>query len=271
MPEAPDLEAIRGYLNRTVAGRAIVCAEVRVPIVARFSKEEFSTALSGNRIDVVDRRGKFLLFRFTAGNVLAVNPMLTGRFQYVEPQERQKPKTCAVVNFDSGKQLRYVDAQLMGKLYLADPGGLDAIPQYGDMGPDVLDPALSEEVFRRRLRRHPGQVKNILTNHAFVAGIGNAYADEILFVAGIHPYRKRTRLSDEEIGRLYHAIGAVMCWAIPILAEKMRDGLVYDEWRGHLRVHNRGGEPCPVCGARISQITAGQQITSFCRRCQGSQ
>jgi formamidopyrimidine-DNA glycosylase len=222
-------------------------------------------------MEVVDRTGKFLLFRFADGSVLAVNPMLTGRFQYIEPKERQKPKTCAVVEFDSGMQLRYVDAQLMGKLYLVPSDGLDVIPQFADMGPDVLDPALTEDVFRRRLRRHPGQVKNILTNHTFVAGIGNAYADEILFIAGVHPYRKRTRLSDEEICRLYRAIGQVMDWAIPILAEKMQAGLVYDEWRGHLRVHNRGGEPCPACGTRISQITAGQRITSFCRKCQGNQ
>ncbi|MHB8577578.1 MAG: zinc finger domain-containing protein, partial [Dehalococcoidia bacterium] len=165
-------------------------------------------------------------------------------------------------------QLRYVDAQLMGKLYLVRDETLAGVPQYAEMGPDVLDPTLAEVDFRRRLRRHPGQVKNILTNHVFIAGIGNAYADEILFVAGIHPYRKRTQLADAEISKLYQAIGEVMDWAIPILAARMRDGLVYEEWREHLRVHNKGGAPCPVCGTRISQITAGKRITSFCRHCQ---
>ncbi|HZU75972.1 MAG TPA: zinc finger domain-containing protein, partial [Dehalococcoidia bacterium] len=200
--------------------------------------------------------------------ILVLNPMLTGRFQYVPPGERLRVRTCAVVLFENGRQLRYVDRQLMGKLYLVREETLATVPQFAEMGPDVLSPAFTEDEFRRRLRRHPGMIKNILTNHAFVAGIGNAYADEILFAAGIHPYRKRTQLASDEIGRLYRAIGEVMDWALPIVAARMCDELTYEEWREHLRVHNRGGEPCPNCGSRISQITAGQRITSFCRRCQ---
>jgi formamidopyrimidine-DNA glycosylase len=268
MPEAPDLEAIRGFLNRSVAETPITSAEIRVPIVARFSREQFSAALTGNRLREAGRAGKFLLLRFANREILAINPMLMGRFQYVEAGERLRAKTCAVIGFEGGRQLRYVDTQLMGKLYLAREETLAQIPTFGEMGIDVLSPALTEAEFRRRIRRHPGQVKNILTNHVFIAGIGNAYADEILFVAGIHPYRKRTQINDEELGRLFRAIGEVMSWACAAVAQKMQDGLTYDEWRGHLRVHNRGGEPCPVCGARISQITASQRITSFCRHCQ---
>jgi formamidopyrimidine-DNA glycosylase len=136
------------------------------------------------------------------------------------------------------------------------------------MGPDVLAPDLTEEVFRERLRRYSGQIKSILVNHKFVAGIGNAYSDEILWEAGIHPYRKRTQLTDQEIGRLYQAMHWVIAWATEIVAEKMQESLDYSEWRDHLRVHRRGGQPCPRCGNPISEITAGQRITSFCRHCQ---
>ncbi|MSQ61019.1 MAG: hypothetical protein EXR43_00285 [Dehalococcoidia bacterium] len=111
------------------------------------------------------------------------------------------------------------------------------------MGPDVLDPALTEDVFRERIRKHSGQIKSILANHRFIAGIGNAYADEILFVTGVHPYRKRTAMSDAEIGALYRAIHGVLDWSIPIVAEKMRDELSYEERREHLRVHRLGGHP----------------------------
>jgi formamidopyrimidine-DNA glycosylase len=111
-------------------------------------------------------------------------------------------------------------------------------------------------------------IKGILVNHKVVAGIGNAYSDEILWEAGLHPYRKRTQLSSEEIGRLYAAIKSVFEWANPIVAKVFSESLDYTEWRDHLRVHRRGGEPCPRCGTRISEITAGQRITSFCRNCQ---
>jgi formamidopyrimidine-DNA glycosylase len=268
VPEAPDLEAIRSFLAPRICGVTIGSAMVRIPIVARFPKDEFSDRLVRTRFSAIDRRGKFLLFRLESGRILAVNPMLTGRFQYVQPKERMRAKTCAVIGFESGFELRYVDANLMGKLYLVDEAALATVPQFSEMGPDVLDPSLTETVFRARLKRHPGMVKNILVNHTVVAGIGNAYADEILFVAGIHPYRKRSELSDEQLTRLYWAIGAVMDWAIPIIAEHMRDELAYDEWRAHLRVHRKGGQPCPVCGNPISEITAGQRITNFCRRCQ---
>lgn len=268
MPEAPDLEAIRAFLAPRICGEPIHSAAIRIPIVARFAKDDFSDCLVETSVTGIDRCGKFLLFRLQTGRILVVNPMLTGRFQYVAPRERLRAKTCAVIGFASGCELRYVDANLMGKLYLVGADELATVPQYAEMGPDVLDPTLTEAVFRSRLKRHPGMVKNILTNHTVVAGIGNAYADEILFVAGVHPYRKRSQLADEEVSKLYEAIGAVMRWAIPIVAEHMRDELAYDEWRAHLRVHGKGKRPCPVCGNSISEITAGQRITNFCRRCQ---
>ena len=134
------------------------------------------------------------------------------------------------------------------------------------MGPDALEVTADE--FAQRIRRFTGQIKNILVNLRFVAGIGNAYADEILFAARLHPYRKRTLLNEEDIERLHEAIHKVFDWATPIVAEQMREELNYEERRDFLKIHRRGGEPCPVCGTRISEITAGQRITSFCRNCQ---
>ena len=156
----------------------------------------------------------------------------------------------------------------MGRIYLTTPEGLQTLPQFPEMGPDVLSPELTEEAFRQRLLHHRGQIKSILTNYRFVAGIGNAYSDEILWEARIHPYRKRTQLSDEEMSALYRATHSVIDWATAIVSEKMRDSIDCAEWRDPLRVPRRGAEPCPRCGATISEITAGQRVTSFCRRCQ---
>ena len=268
MPEVPDLEAIRKYFNRTISGRTVERVETYVPVPIRLPRDEFVRLLSGETLGDVHRHGKFLLFTLSSGRVLIVNPMLTGRFGVVEPKARRHARTIFMLDLDNGMQLRYADQRLMGRVYLVEADQLESVPQFAEMGPDVLSPSLTEEAFRERLRKYSGQIKSVLVNHKFVAGVGNAYSDEILWEARIHPYKKRTQLSDEEIGRLYHAMRDVLLWAEPIVAEKMTESLDYSEWRDHLRVHRRGGQDCPRCGSTISEITAGQRITSFCRTCQ---
>jgi formamidopyrimidine-DNA glycosylase len=268
MPEVPDLEAIRKFFNRTVAGETIEGVDTPIPVVIRVPRDEFVRLLTGETLGEVHRHGKFLLFTLGSGRVMVVNAMLTGRFSLADPSEKRHARTCLVLRLSGGRELRYADQRLMGRVYLATPETLETLPQFAEMGPDVLSPSLTEEVFRERLRKYTGQIKSILVNHKFVAGIGNAYADEILWQARVHPYRKRSQMSDEEIGALYHATREVLDWAEPIVWEKMGESLDYKEWRDHLRVHRRGGEPCPRCGTRISEITAGQRITSFCRTCQ---
>ena len=268
MPEVPDLEAIRAFFNRHIAGQTIERVDVPIPVVIRVPREEFVRLLTGDSFGEVHRYGKFLLFSLAGGRLMVINAMLTGRFAYVEPKLRKPARTCLILGLANGRELRYADQRFMGRIYLVTPETLNSVPQFAEMGPDVLDPALTEAVYKERLRRHNGQIKGILVNHKFVAGVGNAYSDEILWEARIHPYRKRTQLSEEEQSALYHATRAVMDWAIPILATKMEESLDYQEWRDHLRVHRRGGQPCPRCGTTISEITAGQRITSFCRTCQ---
>jgi formamidopyrimidine-DNA glycosylase len=268
MPEVPDLEAIRKFFNRTVAGETIEGVDTPIPVVIRVPREEFVRLLTGETLGEVHRHGKFLLFTLGSGRVMVVNAMLTGRFSLAKPSDKRHARTCFALRLSGGRELRYADQRLMGRVYLATPETLETLPQFAEMGPDVLSPSLTEEVFRERLRKYTGQIKSILVNHKFVAGIGNAYADEILWQARVHPYRKRSQMSDDEIGALYHATRDVLNWAEPIVWEKMGESLDYKEWRDHLRVHRRGGEPCPRCGTKISEITAGQRITSFCRTCQ---
>jgi formamidopyrimidine-DNA glycosylase len=268
MPEVPDLEAIRGFLNERIVGESLLKAEVFIPVVLRIPRDDFIRLVTGDTLAEIQRLGKFLLFPFASGRVMVINPMLTGRFAYVDPATKRRARTCAIFNLSTGLDLRYGDDRLMGRIYLVLAEEVNTIPQFAEMGPDVLSPELTADVFADRLRRYNGMIKSILVNHRFVAGIGNAYSDEILWEAGIHPYRKRTQITPEEVQKLYAATRSVFDWAIPIVAEKMSESLVYSEWRDHLRVHRRGGNPCPRCGSRISEITAGQRITSFCRTCQ---
>ena len=246
-------------------------ARVTIPIVVRTPKEEFAEALTGDRFGEAHRIGKYLLFPFASGRVLVVHAMLTGRFQYCEPKQKVRGKTAFVLTLGNGMDVRYFDQRLMGKVYLSpDVDGLAAIvPRWAEMGPDALSEELTEDVFVERLRKYRGQIKGVLTKEQFIAGIGNAYSDEVLWEAGVHPYRRRTDMSEEEQRALYRAIRAVMEWATPIVVERMEtEGLPEGHYRDHLRVHRKGGEECPRCGSRVSEITAGQRITNFCRSCQ---
>lgn len=271
MPEIPELEAIRAYFNANVAGKTIAAVETRIPMVFRTPAAELQETLPGDAFASALRHGKFLLFYLASGRILAINPMLTGRFQYVAPATRLAAKTCLVIGVEGGRQLRYVDDRLMGKVYLVPAGGLANIPRWAENGPDLMDPDLTEEEWLRRLRKYRGQVKSILTNAEFVQGIGNAYSDEILWEARVHPFTPRTQLTEEELRRLFAAAGEVMTRATPLVAAAMvKNGdLDYEERRDFMQVHRRGGHPCPRCGADISEITANQRITSYCRACQG--
>ncbi len=270
MPEIPELEAIRAFFTDHITGVPMREVEVRIPHIFRTSAAELRETLPGDAFGPVLRHGKFLLFPLASERVLAINPMLTGRFQYVPAATKKRAKTCLVVSFESGNDLRYADEKLMGKVYLVGKDQLSLIPNWTANGPDLLDPALTEDEWLLRLKKYRGAIKNIITNAEFVQGIGNAYSDEILWEAKINPYTPKTQLKEAELRGLYQAAHTVMKWATPLVHDSMVKGdiLDYEERRDFMRVHRLGGKPCPRCAASISEITANQRITSFCRACQ---
>ena len=165
--------------------------------------------------------------------------------------------------------LRYRDPTQMGKVYLLPVGVTRPVPgrQPGEMGPDALDPALTLDVWRDRIRRHPGELKNLLRNQAFVAGIGNAYSDEILFAAGLQPFRKRSSLAAEEVDAVYAAMRRLLPASIALLRDRVPPTFE-KQVRDHLSVHGKGDGPCPKCGGKLTQVSAGGFPTGYCRNCQ---
>jgi len=266
MPELPDLEIIREYLAPRLAGVSIASVEVRRPLLMR-------NLLGGNAADhllqqrfaTAERRGKFLILSLDSGALLIINPMLAGRIRYGLPLARDRTRDALVLGLADGNELRYHDAKDMGKLYLTrDP---NQVPTFAELGPEATDPNLSLEVFRERLRRHHGEIKGVLTNQRFVAGIGNAYADEICWRAEVYPFRRRPSLSDEEIARLHTAMQAVLAEAIETLRLRVGDA-IDKEVRDFLLVHGKAEQPCPRCGSDISKVTRSRKTTNFCRTCQ---
>lgn len=269
MPELPDLAIVAEELAGRVAGRSVVRATAPTPILVRATPAELD-ALPGATLGPADRRGKFLLLPFEHDGglerTLAASPMLAGRFWITDRSERVRARTGLRLELDDGRDLRYVDREMLGKLYLVPPGGLDDVPGWTEMGPDADDPGLTLDAFRARIRRHPGELKPLLRNPHFVAGIGNAYSDEILWEARLAPRRRRSTLSDAEVERLYVAMRTVLADAIERLRLLVPPD-IQTQHREFLKVHLRGGEPCPRCGRELRQI-GGHEATTFCRGCQ---
>ena len=290
MPELPDLTVVADALHAALAGRPVLAATAPGPLAVRGTPAELD-ALTGQAVVSIRRRGKFLLIDLDRDEI-AANPMLTGRFQLASPGDKLPTKTAVVLAFgpraggpadaaewtrgaawmpadDARVEVRYRDPTQMGKIYLR-PAGVDRlVPGLGepDQGPDADDPALTRDVWRERIRRHPGELKNLLRNQSFVAGIGNAYSDEILHAAGLLPFRKRASLAPEEVDALYDATRSTLSNAVEVLRERVPPTFE-KQVRDFLAVHDKGGQPCPRCGTRITEVRAGGFITSYCRGCQ---
>ena len=267
MPELPELEVVCEVLNRRVVGQSINAVQILPPggpIVLRdLTRAGFAESLIEKTFKQIGRRGKFLVFSFDSPFYLVLNPKLTGRLQLAAPTEKRHAKTHVIFSLSNGVELRYIDQKRMGQSHLTRD--LEEVPDYAGMGPDAL--TLSREEFREHLRRFRGEIKGILTRGEFVAGIGNAYADEILWAARLYPYRKRTQLTPDEIDRLYDAMRSTLLDAVVIVRSEMGEK-IQTKPREFMAVHMKTGEPCPRCGTPISLIGANQRITNFCRTCQ---
>ena len=183
MPELPELEVLREYLGPRLEGRKIaqVWTSPKLSFLLRTPPDEYARQLVGGTFERVWRRGKFLIFDIS-GQHLVINPMLGGRLQWTTASEKVAAATVFRITLEGGDELRFLDTVKMGRVYWVMPGAFPTIPGWAELGPDALTVSLSE--FSQRIRRHPGELKNLLRNQAFIAGIGNAYSDEILHEAG---------------------------------------------------------------------------------------
>jgi formamidopyrimidine-DNA glycosylase len=290
VPELPDLAVVAEAFHAALAGRPVLRASAPAPLAVRGTPAELA-ALVGQRVAAVRRRGKFILIELDR-DAVAVNAMLTGRFQLAAPGTKSPPRTAMVLAFGPRKSLpadaatwtrqaswlpastdeieiRYRDPSQMGKVYLLPAGVSRHVPGLGtpEQGPDADDPELTLEAWRERIRKHPGELKPLLRNQGFVAGIGNAYSDEILHAARLSPFRKRASLAPEEVDELYRATRSVLASAIETL-RKLVPPTFETQVRDFLAIHRRGGEACPRCGTRISEVSSRSEATSWCRGCQ---
>ena len=263
MPELPDLLHIQAKLEERLRGRKVIGERLTSPVILRCLVRGNLSLLLGRPLDEIRRRSHFLVFRFE-GLDLAVNPMLAGRFRLASPEDKDEGSLAFALGFEGAGELRYLDDKSMGKAYLAAAGDWNAIPGLNAGGIDILSPQLTRERFVSLLKHRRDQVRAFLLDKKALDSLGNAYADEVLFAAGIHPKTWCRTLSHEDAVRLHDAIVEVMNHAVAEVAR--RDEPIEVKVRDFLKVRMK--DQCPRCGAKLRRAGVRGMDAYFCPHCQ---
>lgn len=271
MPEIPEMEVYRHYLMENVMGKLIDQVTVNRSKSINVDEKEFSQRLVRQIIIQVERKGKALVLGLTNGSYLLTHMMLDGRLYLQQAGEELPVKEPGhvVLVFSDGSKLHFQDMRL-GYVHILNEEQL--ISQLSILGVDPFSEEYTDEFFRKLCRKRRGMIKPLLINQKAIAGVGNAYSNEALFVAGVLPERPANKLSDQEIVLLYQAIPAVLQEAIKYGGYIEEPFASWDTFSGgvnkHFRVYDREGERCIACGQLIQAKEVSGRWSYFCPRCQ---
>lgn len=273
MPELPEVETIKNDLVRLVVGRRIERVEVLDRLIVRYPDiPTFVRRIQGGEILSVTRRAKYLLLALSSGYILSVQLMVTGQLLLVEPTQPRRKGLRVIFDLDDGLQLRLVDSSFLARVGAVTEGELVSEFHLDALGPEAIAPDLTLEQFRERLRGRRGMIKPLLLDQRLVAGLGNIYADEVLFDTRISPRRPVQDLSDEEIARLYESMRRILNASIArrgTTTRSYRDVLGRKgDYQSSLKVHARAGEPCLSCEGTVQYEMIGGRGAYFCPACQ---
>lgn len=274
MPELPEVETVRRSLSAVVNGYTI--QEVLVSCVAQIRRPphdatSFRSGLVGARINTLSRRGKHLIFHLNKNRYLLAHLGMTGRLLMMPHDALTDKHTHVVIALEGGMDVRYHDVRRFGGLsywarspYTAPPLSL--------LGPEPLSDDFSADYFLSHLRRRRSPIKTALLDQHLVAGLGNIYADEALFRAGLSPTRPASDLGDEECLRLVMVIKALLAEAITVGGSSVRDYVDADGKSGSFQerhqVYGRAGNACVRCGTQLVKTTLSGRTSTFCPHCQ---
>jgi len=274
VPELPEVETIARELAPLVEGHRITRARLtKSDVLRRVSKPRLLKTLTGNTIEKVGRRAKHAVLELGSEHRLVIQPRMTGSLLvYDHPLTADEARYAVLVcTLDDGRFFVYRDVRRLGTIWLLDER---AWAKYtSQIGPEPLEDAFTADVFAERLARTRAAVKKTIMDQRRVAGVGNIYANEALFEAGIDPSKRTDRLSAAELARLHHAIRDVLSRAVASTGTTFRDYRTATGARGQfqfqLKVYGRGGEPCVRCGRRLATTHAiDLRATTLCASCQ---
>jgi formamidopyrimidine-DNA glycosylase len=272
MPELPEVETVSQGLRERALGRRILAVEVRHPGAIAGSPEQFAAELEGRAIVSVQRKGKALALELEGGDAppryLLVRLGMTGQFTLSARQTPLEPHTHVLLALGEREELRFRDPRRFGRLRSCSAAELEAA--FDRLGPDAQQ--ITQEQFLSALGARRGAIKSWLMNQQLLAGLGNIYADESLFVAGIHPLAQPGRISARKARRLFRAVRKVLDHAVKLQGTSFRDYVNIEgrpgRYEPRLRVYQRTGEPCPRCGRPIRRMVIAGRSSHFCPRCQ---
>lgn len=269
MPELPEVETIARTLAAEITGRAIASVECLDPPALAPSPEAFAALVTGRTIASVGRRGKLVLLNLSGGAQVAVHLRMTGRLFLLTPgAQPERPR--ALLTLDNGASLSFSDVRRFGSMHGFAAGGLEDWPFYKSLGPEPFD--LDAAGFSARLGQGGARIKARLLDQTVIAGIGNIYADESLFRAGIRPDAPAKSVSPARRKRLFAAIIEVLALALAENGSSIRD---YRDAHGdagafqnHFRAYGRAGQPCVTCGTAMVATRVAGRTSTYCPRCQ---
>ncbi|NQU16789.1 MAG: DNA-formamidopyrimidine glycosylase [Candidatus Saganbacteria bacterium] len=262
MPELPEVETVKRQILPVVAGRVITSLEyIDRRNIKNISSKEFKRKIVGDKILDIERRAKYLFFKLKSGNWMVIHLGMAGRV-LLKPDKYVK----IIFGLSGGKKMYFSDTRLFGKIWL-----YTKYPELG-LGPEPLEKSFKLGDFKKLVKSKRGNTKVVLMDQKFIAGIGNIYAAEALFVAGINPKRRMESLTDNEIAKLYKGIMKSLKAGIVHKGTSVSDfvGAIGQEGtnQNYLYVYGRKGEPCKKCRQPIHKISLGQRGTYFCSKCQ---
>jgi formamidopyrimidine-DNA glycosylase len=271
MPELPEVETVAADLRPLLAGAQFVVGHILWPrTLAEPAPDLLNASLAGRQVLDIGRRGKYLLIHLDPSAALIFHLRMTGQLDVVADGAPllSGPHLRAWFELADGRRLAFTDARKFGRVWLVD----DVARVVGKLGPEPLDGFFTPELLAERLAGRRVAIKALLLDQTVVAGIGNIYADEALFLAGIHPLRPAVSLTEAEIGRLCEGIRFVLRESVDVRGTMLRDYRTpYGQagaYQNRLRVYQQTGHPCPRCGAAVERIRVTQRSTHFCPRCQ---
>ena len=255
-------------LRAALIGRRVVSVHFRQPVVLRsFIDRPPADVLQGLLFTHVSLHGPFVRFATDEQIDIIINLMLAGRMQLQKPGTGALGHLCLSLGLDDGVRLNLCDDELMAKVYIVRSVDAASVPRFGTQGVDVLSDGFTAEAFAAIAVKHRRkQVRVFINDQAILSAIGNAYADEILFEARIHPKTLVASLSPDQLGQLHQAITGTLAWGAA--AVLMAAQPIHVKVRDHMRVRNRHGEPCPRCGDTIRREGVRGRDVYFCPTCQ---
>jgi len=265
MPELPEVETIRNELSHHIIGHTITGITLFWEgIVRQPTLEEFNSRIIGETITGVGRRGKYLFFSLTSGQTLVIHLKMTGSLWLTPPDRFIR----AVIHLDGGVKIYFRDPRKFGVMWLVE----DKNTVSAKLGPEPLEAGFTTETLAKALSGRKAPIKALLCDQNVIAGIGNMYADEALFLAKIHPMRAGGSLKPAEIKRLYNAIRQVLAAAIVNKGASVDTYFRPDGQIGtahfQFRVAHRRGESCPICDTPLQRLPVRNRGSYFCPRCQ---